>query len=85
MEKLQEACEKAQQEAEEQGAALHAARLEMQAREQSAHADVAGQKQTLRMLQRDLREGPCQRRPPCSSRQVPSPLQATLLMLPSAA
>ena len=28
----------------------------MQAREQSAHADVAGQKQTLQTLQRDLRE-----------------------------
>ncbi len=56
MEKLQEACKKAQQEAEEHGAALHAAQLELQAREQSAHADEAGQKQTLRTLQRDLRE-----------------------------
>ena len=56
MEKLQEACKKAQQEAEEHGAALHAAQLELQAREQSAHADEAGQKQALRTLQRDLRE-----------------------------
>ena len=56
MEKLQEACKRAQQEAEEHGSALHAVQLETQARELSAHADVAGQKQTLRLLQRDLRE-----------------------------
>lgn len=56
MNQQQEASKKAQEEAEEQGAALHAAQLELQAREQSAHADAAGQKQTLRTLQRDLRE-----------------------------
>ena len=56
MEKQQQACKKAQEEAEEQGAALHAAQLELQAREQSAYADAAGLKQTLWTLQRDLRE-----------------------------
>ena len=53
---LQESCNKAQQEAEEHGSLLHAAQLELQAREQSTQADVAGQKQTLQTLQRDLRE-----------------------------
>ena len=56
MEKQQQACKKAQEEAEEHGAALHAAQLELQAREQSAHADAAGLKQTLRTLQNDLHE-----------------------------
>ena len=54
--KLQEACKKAEQEAEEQAAALHAAQLELQARVQSTHADIAGQKQATRALQKDLRE-----------------------------
>lgn len=53
---LQEACKSARQNAEEAGAALHAAQLEMQAREQSAQADTFEQKQRLRALQRDLQE-----------------------------
>lgn len=35
---------------------MHAAQLELQAREQSTHADIAGQKQAARALQKDLRE-----------------------------
>jgi len=53
---LDKACKKAQQEAEEQGAAVHAAQLQMQAREQSVLADLSSQDKTLRMLQKDLRE-----------------------------
>ena len=53
---LEKACNKAQQEAEEQGAAVRAAQLQMQTQEQSVLADLSSQDKSLRMLQKDLRE-----------------------------